>query len=171
MASTARRSDPELWERVKRKITRGDKGGRPGEWSARKAQLAVQAYKARGGRYVGPRSTDNGLRRWTDEEWGTRSGARSRDTGERYLPRRVREQLTPAEYARTTRKKRADSRRGRQFSRQPAGVKEKAARLRRAGRARGRTRAELYAAARERRITGRSTMTKAELAAALARRP
>ncbi len=131
MASTAKRTNPELWEKVKKEVTGRDKGGREGQWSARKAQLAVQIYKARGGAYEGPKAKDNSLRRWTDEEWGTKSGEKSLDTGERYLPRSAREALSPAEYAQTTRKKRADTRRGQQFSQQPAGVKAKTAQARR----------------------------------------
>ena len=119
MAATAKRTDPKLWERVKAKITRGSKGGDPGEWSARKAQLAVQEYKARGGGYEGAKAEDNHLRQWQAEEWGTKSGGKSRDTGERYLPKKAREALTEGEYRRTTEKKRADSRKGRQFSKQP----------------------------------------------------
>jgi hypothetical protein len=46
MSATAKRTNPALWERVKAKITRGSKGGRSGQWSARKAQMAVNAYKA-----------------------------------------------------------------------------------------------------------------------------
>ncbi len=61
MARTAKRKDPELWETVKDEVTRGDKGGREGEWSARKAQLAVQLYKARGGEYEGPKDNENSL--------------------------------------------------------------------------------------------------------------
>jgi hypothetical protein len=53
MGKTAKRSDPELWEAVKVEVTRGAKGGRPGEWSARKAQIAAHLYKARGGGYEG----------------------------------------------------------------------------------------------------------------------
>ncbi len=131
MASTAKRTNPELWEKVKEEVTRGAKGGRKGQWSARKAQLAVQIYKARGGEYEGPKAKDNSLRQWTDEEWGTKSGEKSLETGERYLPKSAREALSPAEYARTTRKKRADTRQGRQFSAQPAGVKKKVAQARR----------------------------------------
>ena len=50
-----------------------------------KAQLAVQEYKRRGGGYEGAKTKDNHLRHWQEEEWGTKSGRRSRDTGERYL--------------------------------------------------------------------------------------
>ena len=53
MGKTAQKSDPKLWEKVKRQVTAGAKGGRKGQWSARKAQLAVQEYKRRGGGYKG----------------------------------------------------------------------------------------------------------------------
>jgi hypothetical protein len=36
-----------LFERIKA----GDKGGRPGQWSARKAQMLASEYKAKGGKY------------------------------------------------------------------------------------------------------------------------
>ncbi len=81
MGSTARRSDPALWEQVKGGVTAGDKGGAPGQWSARKAQMAVQEYKRRGGGYEGLKRADNHLHQWTEEDWGTGSGARSRDSG------------------------------------------------------------------------------------------
>jgi hypothetical protein len=47
------RTNPRLWESVKNKVTREGKGGLPGQWSARKAQLAVKLYKDRGGKYKG----------------------------------------------------------------------------------------------------------------------
>jgi hypothetical protein len=83
MGSTARRSDPALWEQVKRAVTAGDKGGAPGQWSARKAQFAVREYKRRGGGYEGPKRADNNLHQWTAEDWTSGSGARSRARGER----------------------------------------------------------------------------------------
>jgi hypothetical protein len=59
MATTrARRIDPGLWERAKDEVTKGDRGGRAGPWSARKAQLAVQDYKRRGGGYEGQKRAD-----------------------------------------------------------------------------------------------------------------
>ena len=36
---------PELRERIKKRITAGSKGGKPGQWSARKAQMVAAAYK------------------------------------------------------------------------------------------------------------------------------
>ena len=41
MAGTAKKTNPKLWETVKAKVTRDGKGGKPGQWSARKAQMAV----------------------------------------------------------------------------------------------------------------------------------
>jgi hypothetical protein len=168
MASSAKRTDPELWEKVKAEVTAGDKGGREGQWSARKAQFAVQEYKRRGGGYEGKPRADNSLKQWTDEAWGTKSGRKSRTSGERYLPKKAREALSDEEYASTTRKKRADTRRGRQFSGQPPDVRRKTARYRHGGRSEA-TKAELYAEARRRDIADRSKMSKAELGRALGR--
>jgi hypothetical protein len=67
MSKTAQRTDPKLWDKVKSEITNGRRGGEAGQWSARKAQLAVQEYKKRGGGYLGRKSADNSLTRWTDE--------------------------------------------------------------------------------------------------------
>ena len=80
--ATARRTDPALWERIVAEVTASDKGGRPGQWSARKAQLAVALYQKRGGGYVGPKTPDNALAKWTREQWRTRSGRPSLVTGE-----------------------------------------------------------------------------------------
>ncbi|MGG5821186.1 DUF5872 domain-containing protein [Falsiroseomonas sp. HW251] len=166
MGSTAKRTDPALWDRVKRQVTAGDKGGERGQWSARKAQIAVQEYKRRGGGYAGARQADNSLGRWTREDWGTASGRRSRDSGERYLPRRAREALSPEEYRRTSEAKRRDGKAGRQFSRQPADIAAKTSRARRAG---GESKAALMEEARRRGIPGRSRMDKEALRRALRR--
>ena len=40
---------PGLRESIKKRIMAGSKGGKPGQWSARKAQLVAQKYKAQGG--------------------------------------------------------------------------------------------------------------------------
>ena len=170
MAKTAEKTDPKLWERVKSRITQGDKGGRKGQWSARKAQLAVQEYKKQGGGYRGRKAKDNSLRQWTEEEWGTKSG-KSTETGERYLPKKARRALSDEEYRRTTRKKRADTGEGKQFSAQPEDVARKTARYWKTGSGRanrsGTSRVELYAEARRRDIPGRSKMSKAQLERAL----
>jgi len=165
MSETAKRDDPDLWEKVKQEVTAGDKGGKKGQWSARKAQLAVQEYKHEGGGYCGERDPDNSLHQWSEEDWGTKSGKDSGETGERYLPKKAREALSDQEYARTTAKKRRDSQQGKQFSAQPDDVAEKTAPYRHGGKES--TKAELMAEARRRDIRGRSGMNKAELAKAL----
>jgi hypothetical protein len=168
MSSTAKKTDPQLWERVKKEVTASDKGGEPGQWSARKAQYAVQQYKKRGGGYEGKKSTDNHLREWTREDWGTQSGNPSGETGERYLPKKARESLSEEEYARTTRKKRADTRRGRQHSSQPADVARKTSREREPALS-GLNKTELMRRAARQNIRGRSRMKKDELIKALER--
>ena len=42
---------PALRKRLFEKIKAGSKGGKPGQWSARKAQMLAKAYKAAGGGY------------------------------------------------------------------------------------------------------------------------
>ena len=165
MAATAKKTDPKLWEEVKDEITRSNKGGDPGEWSARKAQMAVQEYKKRGGGYEGKKTADNHLQHWQEEDWGTKSGKPSGETGERYLPKEAREKLTDEEYKRTTAKKRADTRKGKQFSAQPKDVAEKTASARKTGKGNGGevTKAQLMDEARRKGVEGRSKMSKAEL--------
>ena len=54
MATTNSKYDkPELRERIKSRIMASDKGGKAGQWSARKAQLVAKKYKAKGGGYKG----------------------------------------------------------------------------------------------------------------------
>ncbi|WP_338665706.1 hypothetical protein VQH23_11115 [Pararoseomonas sp. SCSIO 73927] len=133
MAARAKRTDEKLWEKVKARVTKGSKGGDAGEWSARKAQLAVSEYKKAGGGYEGGKSADNSLTQWTKEDWGTKSGKKSGETHERYLPRKAREELSDAEYARTTAAKRRDTAKGKQFSSQPKDVARKTAKARDTG--------------------------------------
>ena len=42
---------PSLRKRLFNQIKAGSKGGKPGQWSARKAQLLAKKYKAAGGGY------------------------------------------------------------------------------------------------------------------------
>tara|TARA_B100000900_G_scaffold284898_1_gene244141 strand:+ start:744 stop:956 length:213 start_codon:yes stop_codon:yes gene_type:complete len=42
---------PGMRKRIFKRIMAGSKGGRPGQWSARKAQMLAKAYKAAGGGY------------------------------------------------------------------------------------------------------------------------
>lgn len=42
---------PAMRKRLFEKIKAGGKGGKPGQWSARKAQMLAREYKAKGGGY------------------------------------------------------------------------------------------------------------------------
>lgn len=111
------------------------KGGKPGQWSARKAQLLAQEYKKAGGGYSGSKTAkQKSLSKWTKEDWGTKSGKPStqgsKATGERYLPKKARESLTAAEYAATTKAKRKGTAAGKQFVKQPPKIAKKTARYR-----------------------------------------
>ncbi|SFG49769.1 Rho termination factor, N-terminal domain [Palleronia marisminoris] len=154
----AKKTDPALWEEVKDEVTRSDKGGKAGQWSARKAQMAVQEYKKRGGDYEddGPAQDETDLHQWTEEDWGTKSGETSGSSGERYLPKQVRMLLTEDEYDRTTRTKKGGSG---QYVDQPKDVREKVSKLK----ADGPTKQMLQERADDLDIEGRSSMTKEEL--------
>jgi hypothetical protein len=126
-------SNSKMRERIKDRIMAGSKGGKPGQWSARKAQLLAAEYEKAGGKYTGSKSaSQKSLSKWTGEEWGTKSGKPSTQgseaTGERYLPKAARERLSAAEYEATSRKKRRDLRAGKQFSAQPEKIAKKTAR-------------------------------------------
>jgi hypothetical protein len=65
------------------------------------------------------------LKAWTKQKWTTKSGKPSSETGERYLPKKAIDALSPAEYAATTRAKRKGKAAGKQFVAQPAKIKSK----------------------------------------------
>jgi len=67
LMGTAKKTNPSLWKKTVEDVKAGSKGGDAGEWSARKAQLAVKKYKDAGGGYVGAKSADNDLAKWTDQ--------------------------------------------------------------------------------------------------------
>lgn len=112
-------TDPALRQRLKDEITAGDKGGRPGQWSARKAQLLAHEYKKAGGGYKEGDQSDaqKHLREWTEEEWTTADGspAEREDGMHRYLPKDAWDKLSPEEKAATEQQKLAGDRKGRQF--------------------------------------------------------
>lgn len=80
------------------------------------------------------KKSQKSLKKWTKEKWGTKSGKNStqgsKATGERYLPKKAREALSAKEYAATSKKKREDTKRGKQHSKQPKKIAKKTARYR-----------------------------------------
>jgi|TARA_Y100001937_G_C7022890_1_gene286330 hypothetical protein len=68
------------------------------------------------------KKSQKSLKLWTKQDWRTKSGKPStqgkKATGERYLPAKAIKAMSAAEYAATTRKKRADTKKGKQHSKQ-----------------------------------------------------
>jgi|TARA_R110001606_G_scaffold343655_1_gene492239 hypothetical protein len=128
--ATATKRDPKKWAAAKARA----KAKMGGKHSARAMQLAVKYYKSAGGTYSGPKKSTNKLSKWSKEDWGTKSGKNStlgkKATGERYLPKKARASLTKAEYAKTSAKKRKDTKAGKQFSKQPKKIAAKTRRHR-----------------------------------------
>lgn len=81
------------------------------------------------------KKSQKSLKKWTKQKWRTKSGKNStqgsKATGERYLPEKAVKSLSAKEYAATTRKKREDTKKGKQHSKQPKKVAKKTARHRR----------------------------------------
>lgn len=73
------------------------------------------------------------LKAWTSQKWRTKSGKRSSDTGERYLPEAAIKSLTPSEYAATTKAKRTGKANGKQFVAQPKIIAKKVKSFRQKG--------------------------------------
>jgi len=96
-------TDLELRVRLKEEIEAGDRGGRPGQWSARKSQLLTHEYEAQGGGYRHPgerTESQQHLQEWTGQDWHTADGdpaARDADGTARYLPDAAREARAAAE--------------------------------------------------------------------------
>jgi hypothetical protein len=73
------------------------------------------------------KSPQKSLKAWGDQKWTTKSGKKSSETGERYLPEKAIKALSPAEYAATTKAKRAGKAAGKQFVAQPKRIAKKTA--------------------------------------------
>ena len=124
--STAKKTKPSLWKRIVARVkAQASHGTKAGQWSGRKAQAAVKAYKKAGGGYSGAKKSSNSLSKWSKQKWRTKSGKKSSKTGERYLPEKAIKSLSAREYARTTAKKRRDKAKGKQFSKQPKSIAKK----------------------------------------------
>ena len=123
-------TDPALRDKLKAEITAGDKGGKPGQWSARKAQLLAHEYEKAGGDYKNGKkkktAAQGHLDQWTDEDWKTADGKPAEREGgtARYLPAEAWDELTPAQKKATNAKKQAGSRQGKQFVGNTAEAKE-----------------------------------------------
>jgi|TARA_E500000305_G_C3947552_1_gene200555 hypothetical protein len=124
--SVAKKRDPAKWARAKARA----KAKMGGKHSARAMQLATKYYKDAGGKYSGKKKKTNKLSKWTKQKWKTKSGKPSSKTGERYLPEKAIKSLSAKEYAATTRAKKAGTKKGKQFVKQPKKIAKKTARFR-----------------------------------------
>ena len=83
---------------------------------------------------AGLKKSQKSLKKWTKQDWGTKSGKPStqgaKATGERYLPKKARQALSAKEYAATSAKKRKDTKAGKQHSKQPKAIARKTRRHR-----------------------------------------
>jgi HAD superfamily hydrolase (TIGR01662 family) len=116
----------------KRILAKADWGTKANQWSARKAQALTDEYeeamKGKGKKaYKTSKRTKSqkSLKKWGDQKWKTKSGQDSSKTGERYLPEKAIKALTDKEYKKTSAKKRQDSKKGKQFSKQPKDIAKK----------------------------------------------
>ena len=119
--AVATKRDPAKWARAKARA----KAKMGGKHSARAMQLAVKYYKDAGGTYKGTKKKSNKLSKWTKQKWKTKSGKPSSKTGERYLPEKAIKSLSSKEYAATTKAKRAGTKKGKQFVKQPKKIARK----------------------------------------------
>ena len=71
------------------------------------------------------KKSQKSLKNWGKQKWKTKSGKKSSDTGERYLPEKAIKALTSAEYAATTKAKRQGTKKGKQFVKQPKTIAKK----------------------------------------------
>lgn len=127
--SSAKKKNPELWKRIVASVKAGSKGGNPGQWSARKAQLATNKYKSSGGKYSGPKSSSNSLSKWTKQKWRTSDGSPS-EGKKRYLPDKAWKSLSKSEKAATNRAKAKGNAQGKQFVSQPRKIAKKVVKYR-----------------------------------------
>ncbi|KAJ1030103.1 hypothetical protein NDA16_001016 [Ustilago loliicola] len=124
MPSADKYTDPELRDQVKKEIQESDKGGAPGQWSARKAQFMAQEYKKRGGGYNDDGNKDESqknLSKW-GEEWQTKEGSANAKQADgsrkRYLPKKAWENMSEEEKKKTDvqkQKQSKQSKQGKQF--------------------------------------------------------
>ena len=74
---------------------------------------------------MGLAKSQKSLKAWGKQKWRTKSGKKSSETGERYLPEKAIKSLTSSEYSRTSAAKRKGKASGKQFVKQPKSIAAK----------------------------------------------
>ena len=160
---------PDLRRQIKDELMQSDKGGKPGQWSARKSQLLVQEYEKQGGGYKKDNKDEaaESLEAWSEQDWQTQDGKQARQDGKtkRYLPKEVWQRLSEEEKKEAEQIKQKASKKGEQYVEWTPAIKRAMAE---AGYSdldstNEPTKQDLYKEAQELDIDGRSKMSKAEL--------
>ena len=159
---------PDLRREIKEEIKQSDKGGKPGQWSARKSQLLVQEYEKQGGGYKKDKKDEaaQSLEEWGEQNWQTKEGeGRARQDGtKRYLPEKVWEKLSDEEQKEAEQTKKEASQRGDQYVKWTPAIKRA---MQEAGYTSNEdselTKQELYEEAKALDVSDRSKMNKDEL--------
>lgn len=188
-------TNPELRRRLKEEILQSDKGGKPGQWSARKSQILVREYEEQGGDYKSDERDEaaQSLIEWEEQDWQTEEGddrAREGKVTKRYLPKAVWDKLSETEKQEAERVKEEASKKGIQHVDWTPAVKramqeyeqefqhehelDESAHHQSSKRSNeqsheedDRTKEELYEQAKELHISGRSKMNREELIEAI----
>jgi hypothetical protein len=164
-------TNPELREQIKQQLMASDKGGKPGQWSARKSQMLAREYEKRGGGYKGPKDkAAKSLEEWTEQDWQTQGGddkARKDGTTSRYLPKEVWDQLSPKEKKEAEKTKVKGNKHGEQHVAYTPAIKRAVRNANHQGSNREATKTQLLEQARKLDIKGRSRMKKEDLEKAI----
>ena len=163
---------PNLRRQLKEEIKAGDKGGRPGQWSARKSQLLVREYEKQGGGYKKDKKdrAARSLEQWTGQDWQTRGGSADAKTEggmQRYLPRKAWALLQDKDRKKAERTKQKADEEGQQVADWPKAVHQAMVEIGAAKGSEGLSKSYLSDRARELGIEGRSGMSKDELKKAI----
>lgn len=153
---------PDLRRKIKDDLQQSDKGGKPGQWSARKSQLLVQEYEKQGGGYKQDQKDEatRSLEEWTEQDWQTQSGngqAQQNNKTKRYLPKQVWDKLSQPEKQEVEQIKQRASQKGEQYVEWTPAVKRAMREVKSEGEP---TKQDLYEQAQELEIKGRSKMNK-----------
>ncbi len=119
---------PDLRREIKDELMDSDKGGEPGQWSARKSQMLVKEYERRGGGYRQDEKDEaaKSLEEWTAQDWQTIEGSADADdegTMKRYLPAKIWAMLTDEQANKAEQTKIKTSDKGQQYADWPDFIK------------------------------------------------
>jgi len=162
-------TQPELRQKIKEELMQSDKGGKKGQWSARKSQLLAKEYEDQGGGYKHEKDEQaKALDQWTKEDWQTQDGeanARKKGKTSRYLPKAVWDKLSLEEQQEAEQTKVKESKKGEQQVAYTPAIKKALQQVKQEEKKP--TKKDLLAEAKKLDIKGRSKMNTAALEKAI----